>query len=370
MASYFIDVSGYQSDTLAYFQDKKARGARGVVVKTSQGGYGGTPYINPRGKVQVANAKKAGLKVALYHYGTFNSLKYGSGDPATEAHLMADVAKAWGCGYDTVMVLDAEDSSLRTKASADAALFYNELKRRGYSHFDIYGPGSWFWAGRLKIGTSYGLDGWPAAYNNSGSGVSGAKAWQYTDNWKGLGVDGSLDYSGQYTTGSTSTVKAKPKTYTKDNVHDYYFTYNPGRIITKTTIYQHRTTKLSSKSNRGLKIKAGTPVDIAKVHFDSKGIVPFFELANGCYITANRDMVINAFYESPLKAIKVIKATYLYKDLQRTKVVKRSGFKSNKWPKNTQFTVDKAIAYNGKWLLKLSNGYYCTGYKLYVKKIA
>lgn len=370
MAQYFNDVAVWQPHDLAYFKRLKAYGSRGVVVKSSQGGYGGTPYINSVGKLQVINAKRAGLKVALYHYGTFNSLRYGQADPASEAKLMANTAKAWGLGKDTLMVLDAEDPSLRTKASADAALFYNELRRQGFHNFDIYGPGSWFWAGRLRIGTSYKLGGWPASYGSSSSGVVGAKAWQYTDNWLGLGVDGSLDYGGRYT-GATEYAEHKPKPkLTAQNVDDYYYTYNPKRVIVKHTIYQHKNNQLSSKANRGRKLKAGTAVDIAKVHFSSDKVkVPYFELANGTFITANRYFVGNAYYELPnLKQVKVIKATYLYHDLHRTKVVKRSGFRSNKWPKGTYFDIAKVMHYNGGWVLKTTSGYYLTAYKKYVKK--
>lgn len=158
----------------------------------------------------------------------------------------------------------------------------------------------------------------------------------------------------------------KPKKITKDNVHKYYYCYNPARIITKTTIYQHKTAKLSSKSNRGIELSVGTPVDIAKVHFDKAGIVPYFELANGTFITANRNMVTNAYYESPLKEIKVLHRIKLYRDLQRTGVVSHNG---NTWSKGTEFTVKKIVTYKGSWLLKLDNGFYCTAYKQYVKKI-
>lgn len=366
MAHYFIDVSSYQPSSYAYFLDKKRRGAKGVVIKTSEGGYGGTPYVSQSGRAQVANARKAGLKVAVYHYAKFNSLRYGANDPVNEANLMANTARAWGCGKDTLMVLDAEDPVLRHDASADAAIFYNALKRKGFKHFDIYGPGSWFWSGRLRIGTRYHLGGWPAAYGSSESGVAGAKAWQYTDSWHGLGVDGSLDYGGEYTT--KKEVPDKPKKITKDNVHEYYFCYNPGRIITSTTIYQHKTPN-SSKSNRGTKLSAGTPVDIAKVHFAKDGFTPYFELANGTYITANRSMVTNAYYELPLKEIKVLHRIRLYHDLQRTKVVSHKGHVSDTWSKGEEFTVKKVISYKGIWILKLDNGFYCTAYKQYVKKI-
>ena len=36
MAHYFIDVSSYQPSSYAYFLDKKRRGAKGVVIKTSE----------------------------------------------------------------------------------------------------------------------------------------------------------------------------------------------------------------------------------------------------------------------------------------------------------------------------------------------
>lgn len=370
MASYFNDVASYQSYLVSFYKTLKARGSRGVVVKTSQGGYGGTPYINARGAAQVKAAKSVGLKVALYHYGTFNSLKYGTGDPASEAKLMANTAKAWGLGKDTLMVLDAEDPSLRTQVSADAALFYTALRRYGFHNFDIYFPASWYWAGRIKIGTSFKLGGWPASYGSASSGVSGAKSWQYTDDWQGLHVDGSLDYGGQYT-GATKYAKKKPNPkLTKDNVDDYYYTYNPKRIIVKETIYQHKNNQLGSKASRGRKLVAGTAVDIARLHFSGDSVpVPYFELANGTYITANRYFVKNAYYELPnLKAIEVVKSTYLYRDLKRTKVVKRVHKPTNRWPKGTPFDVTKVIHADGTWVLKLANGFYCTAYKKYVKK--
>lgn len=376
MTKYFIDTSSYQPFSLAYFQSMKAHGARGAVIKTSQGGIGGTPYVNPRGKYQVANAKKAGLRVSLYHYGTFNSLKYGIGDPASEAKLMAQCAEAWGCDKDTLMVLDAEDHSLRQAVSADAALFFNELKRYGFHNFDIYGPGSWFWAGRLKIGTSYKLGGWPASYGTSSSGVAGAKAWQFTDSWKGLGVDGSLDYGGQYTGGSNSSSslsfssnwKAKKlPAITKDNRDDYYYTYNPKMVIVDHTIYQHKTHDLTSKKNRKRKLKAGTLVDIASVEF--VGLIPVFKLANGTYITAQHQFVSNMYYELPnLKQVKVKKATYLYKDLKRKQIVRRSHMKFNKWPKGTYFDIEKVIHLGNSWVLKTTSGYFLTANKQYVKK--
>lgn len=359
MSSLFIDVSVFQPHSEAYFASKRAHGAKAVVVKATEGSAGGTGYINPVGKSQIINAQKAGLRTHLYHFCQFNSLIYGSQDPINEAKFFSGVAYGWGLKPDqTVMVFDAESTSLRNNAMADCLKAIGELARLGWKHFDVYGSGSWYQAGRLRRTTSE--PGWLAAYGVSRPTISPIGAWQFTDNWLGSRVDASIDYAGKY------TKQAKPTHLTAKTIPDYYYTYNPHKVIIKKSINQYKKLPFS-KANVSGSLKAGKVVQVKQVHYKS-GHTPAFELTNGKFITCNRDYVNNAYYELPLKSVEVIKRIKLYQDPAGTKVVKHSGWYHNTWKRGTPFTVKKVLWYKGVPRLLLDNGYYCTALKTYVKR--
>ena len=52
--SKVIDVSSYQGSSKSYFEAFKKYGAKSAIVKLTQG----TSYVNPKARLQVANAYK------------------------------------------------------------------------------------------------------------------------------------------------------------------------------------------------------------------------------------------------------------------------------------------------------------------------
>lgn len=205
----FIDVSSYQSSSLAFFKTKKAQGAKGVVVKLTQGSQAGTNYINPLAKAQVANAKKAGLKVSAYHYFTSNSKVWGTKDVTAEAAFFVKVAKQVGLGKDTVMAIDIEDGSNANPATNDINTFLKYVKKAGYKNIVIYSMSSWFTSGRINLNKTITKNAWVASYGTDRPGIAHATQWQFTDNWHG--VDASYDFTGLFTKKSSSS-SSKPST--------------------------------------------------------------------------------------------------------------------------------------------------------------
>ena len=66
----FVDVSSWNGNLLFDdFKKIKNYGVKGVIVKLTEGKY----YLNPNARLQINNARQAGLKIAVYHYSKFDS---------------------------------------------------------------------------------------------------------------------------------------------------------------------------------------------------------------------------------------------------------------------------------------------------------
>lgn len=190
MANLVIDVSSYQPDTLDFFKAAAKKGVKAVIVKITEGSNPGTAYINPKAKKQIANAKKAGLKVHGYHFADFR----GTQDAKAEAAWFIKNAKECGLTSDSVMVLDIENSSINSSpATADAKAFLSAVKAAGFPKVAIYSMRSWFTSGRLSSSIA---PVWVAEYGVSNPHMTGFRAWQYTDALviDGVKTDASADY--------------------------------------------------------------------------------------------------------------------------------------------------------------------------------
>ena len=213
----FNDVANYQPDTLAYFQGLKAKGSGAVIVKITQG----TGYINPKATNQVNHADQAGLKTAGYHYAMFGG---NVANAHAEARYFLAQAKA-RLGKGSILALDYEDSATtgtNKNANANAIIaFMQDIKNAGFI--------PWFYTGKyfinahvnhVAVNKAFPNATWIAGYPGTSypdfnyfPSVDGVIAWQYTNNWKSLGLDGStllLDWP----EGST-TAKPVAKTATK-----------------------------------------------------------------------------------------------------------------------------------------------------------
>lgn len=207
LRNLFIDVSGYQEDSVAYFQRAKDQGVMGVVVKLTEGSEDGSAYVNPRAEAQIRNATTVGLRVSCYHFARYTS----NADAQNEARFFVKIAKQYGITSDTRMVDDAEVHSVADYNSATAA-FLNEVKALGYANVGLYSMKSFFTGGTLN---SHGFGDakiWDAGYDITDLGIDNAAAWQWTDNGLGMSVDTSYDFDGAFTVGSSNsgTVPSTP----------------------------------------------------------------------------------------------------------------------------------------------------------------
>lgn len=207
LRNLFIDVSGYQEDSVAYFQRAKDQGVMGVVVKLTEGSEDGSAYVNPRAEAQIRNAATVGLRVSCYHFARYTS----NADAQNEARFFVKIAKQYGMTSDTRMVDDAEVHSVADYNSATAA-FLNEVKALGYANVGLYSMKSFFTSGILN---SHGFGEakiWDAGYGITDLGIDNAAAWQWTDNGLGMNVDTSYDFDGAFTVGSSNpgTVPSTP----------------------------------------------------------------------------------------------------------------------------------------------------------------
>ena len=200
LRNLFIDVSGYQEDSVAYFQRAKAKGVMGVVVKLTEGSEDGSAYVNPRSAAQIRNVITAGLHVSCYHFARYTS----DADAQNEARFFVKIAKQYGMTSDTLMIDDAEVHSAADYNSATAA-FLNEVKALGYANVGLYSMKSFFTGGTLN---SHGFGNakiWEAGYGITDLGIDNAAAWQWTDNGLGMSVDTSYDFDGAFTIGSSNS---------------------------------------------------------------------------------------------------------------------------------------------------------------------
>ena len=200
LRNLFIDVSGYQEDSVAYFQRAKAKGVMGVVVKLTEGSEDGSAYVNPRAAAQIRNSLAVGLRVSCYHFARYTS----DADAQNEARFFVKIAKQYGMTSDTLMIDDAEVHSAADYNSATAA-FLNEVKALGYANVGLYSMKSFFTGGTLN---SHGFGNakiWEAGYGITDLGIDNAAAWQWTDNGLGMSVDTSYDFDGAFTVGSSNS---------------------------------------------------------------------------------------------------------------------------------------------------------------------
>lgn len=197
--SYGVDVSSYQDNNAANYS-----GAKFAIVKVSEG----LDYRNPKAGSQVSTAKTNGILPMAYHYGRFSS---NSNVAVQEGNYAVNSAKAAGLNVGSYLALDYEQGS-GNETGGDAGAnttailaFLDTIVSASYKPLLYSGA----YLMRDKINTSrilakYPNCLWVAAYpSGNGTAVSepnfgyfpsmnGVAIWQFTDNWRGLNVDGNI----------------------------------------------------------------------------------------------------------------------------------------------------------------------------------
>lgn len=194
--SYGVDLASYQSTSVSY------TGVKFAIVKLTQG----TDYLNPKADAQIKNAKANGLFIGGYFYANHgNSVSRAR----SEAKYAVAKAKAFGIPEGSYLADDFEQGSGNSvnggvQANTDAIMAAMQvIKDAGYQPL-VY-SGSFVLRNHLSIARivkTFGTCLWVASYKVSGRqdyadfnyfpSMDGVAIWQFTDNYRGLNVDGNI----------------------------------------------------------------------------------------------------------------------------------------------------------------------------------
>ena len=194
--SYGVDVASYQSTAVSY------TGAKFAIIKLTQG----TDYLNPKADQQIKSAKAHGLLVGGYFYANHgNSVSKAR----SEAKYAVAKAKTLGIPEGSYIADDFEQGSGNSvnggvQANTDAIMAAMQvIKDAGYQPL-VY-SGAFVLRTHMsitRIVKSFGTCLWVASYKVSGRqdyadfnyfpSMDGVAIWQFTDNYRGLNVDGNI----------------------------------------------------------------------------------------------------------------------------------------------------------------------------------
>lgn len=217
--SYGVDVSSHNGTDLSSLA---RAGAKFALVKTSEG----LDYRNPKAQDQINSAKDNNMLTMGYHYAHFGA---DSNRAVQEGNYTVNSAKYAGLPAGSYLACDWEvDATNATNAgrvpSANAILaFLDTIVAAGYKPL-LY-SGAALLKGNVDTGkvlTKYPNCLWVAAYP-LGNGVpastpnfgyfpsmDGVAIWQFTDDWKGMSVDGNISLIDLKSDGKPTSQSSKP----------------------------------------------------------------------------------------------------------------------------------------------------------------
>ena len=197
--SYGVDVSSYNGTDLSGMAHS---GAKFAVVKLSEG----LDYRNPKAQAQINSAKANNMLVMGYHYARFSG---DSNMAVQEGHYTVNSAKEvdlpkgsylacdWETGSGNVTSGNKEDNTNAILAFMDVVA-KAEYKPFLYSGKELLENN----IDTKRITDKYGDCLWVAYYKVEGRQdtadfnwfptMDHVAIWQFTDNWKGMNVDGNI----------------------------------------------------------------------------------------------------------------------------------------------------------------------------------
>lgn len=194
-----VDVASYQNADLS---SHAQAGAQFAIVKVSEG----TSYRNPKASSQISTAISNNMMPMAYHFATFSS---NSSAAVAEANYAVKAAQAFGLPKGSYIACDYETGQGnniyggKTPTANAIIAFMDTIKAAGYQPL-LYASSSVL---QNNIDTSsviakYPNSLWVASYAISGRidnpnfnyfpSMDGVSIWQFTDNWRGLSVDGNV----------------------------------------------------------------------------------------------------------------------------------------------------------------------------------
>lgn len=231
--TYAVDISGYQGTCLTAYH--KA-GAKDVFIKITEG----TGYFNPKARAQIKSGHANHMFIHAYHFANFgNSVSRAK----SEARFAIKRAKQLGISKKRYLALDWERGNNYVDGSAGAntraiKAFMHEVHKAGWKVM-LYSGASLL---RNNVNTraivkTYGTCLWAASYATMGRidtpdfgyfpSMDGVAVWQFTDNWRGLYVDGDIALIALHETSKKKAKKPAPKKKAKAKPKKAAIVYAP-----------------------------------------------------------------------------------------------------------------------------------------------
>lgn len=215
---YAVDVAKYQPCSLHNYANA---GAKLAIVQVSVA----NSIVAPRAKQQVASAKANNMKVAAYFYACFG---HDASRAKSEANFAVACARKAGVKAGSMLAVDweSQDNDTSGSASANTAAILaamRVIKQAGYKPMLYSGADLLYRKVNTKaIVKEFGTCLWVARYAIMGRidkpnyqyfpSMDGVAIWQFTDNWRGLNVDGNIVLAKVATADTTIVKKSSNKT--------------------------------------------------------------------------------------------------------------------------------------------------------------
>ncbi|WP_228123095.1 GH25 family lysozyme [Lactobacillus helveticus] len=196
---FAVDVAVYQSTSMNAY---KHAGAHQVIIKLTEG----TGYFNPKASAQIKSTHANHMYLHAYHFATFgNSVSRAK----AEAKFFVNRAKKLNISPKRYLWLDWETGDGNTvinstDSNTKAILAFMKVCHSAGYKVGLY-SGTYVlrqYVDTAKIVKEYGTCLWVASYATMDRidtpnfdyfpSMEGVAMWQFTDNWYGLGVDGSI----------------------------------------------------------------------------------------------------------------------------------------------------------------------------------
>ena len=271
-----IDVASYQSADLSAHARS---GAKFAIVKVSEG----TSYRNPKASAQVASARAQNMMPMGYHFATFSA---NSAAAKREANYAVASAKAVGLAPGSYLACDYESGdgnniNMGKGVTANAIIaFMQQVKAAGYKPL-LYASSSVL---RNNINTNSVVNQfpnslWVASYAVAGRidkpnfsyfpSMKGVSIWQFTDNWRGLNVDGNINVLPLTASGSAVSQA-------------------PTKSSTKALVVKHTARVYDKNGNRKLNRKSLKKNTTVTTHGKKKTIngVKYYRIGKNAYVKA------------------------------------------------------------------------------------
>ena len=271
-----IDVASYQSADLSAHARS---GAKFAIVKVSDG----TSYRNPKASAQVASARAQNMMPMGYHFATFSA---NSAAAKREANYAVASARAVGLAPGSYLACDYESGdgnniNMGKGVTANAIIaFMQQVKAAGYKPL-LYASSSVL---RNNINTNSVVNQfpnslWVASYAVAGRidkpnfsyfpSMKGVSIWQFTDNWRGLNVDGNINVLPLTASGSAVSQA-------------------PTKSSTKALVVKHTARVYDKNGNRKLNRKSLKKNTTVTTHGKKKTIngVKYYRIGKNAYVKA------------------------------------------------------------------------------------